>query len=202
VIRGHADKTSAHLLYARYSEEKWKCKEVNTRIEYEFATTVLFNELQAQDFPIKTMEDLLLYLPLFSKQIFNDCLYRFSGDTYGDSQQNYIRQKLKFCYDRIDHKDAKQYADRIRKFMSEKPVVYDVTGKTRSADKLDKYDEWIRIAEQDMDAFNQFMNDTYCDNKLLAQWLEYQVALIEYASTTECFGDEFLEKAKEYLEAN
>jgi transcriptional regulator with XRE-family HTH domain len=197
-INGANNETSAQSLFEKYSEGNREPTNDEDELEREFAATVLLFEVLNNEYPIKTLEDLILYLPLFRRDDFDDILCRFQGSVYGNSK-DYVREKLKYCYERIENLPAKGFADKERKYMSEEPTVYGVTEKTRDVARLDKFAEWKEECLCKTNLIRKcargFKVSDYWDKENLA----YLIALFEYASKPGYFGEEFYEEARECL---
>lgn len=90
---------------------------------------------------IQTLNDFLLYLPLFNQRKLIDFLDRSIGN-WGTNDA-YIRQQLKCLYEGIPESDEKKYADRYRRYYLSTPTISCVTDDTKNEKKLEKYAEWI-----------------------------------------------------------
>jgi hypothetical protein len=188
-IKGHVENKPIRPLFEKYSDAQQGHNDEALQIEFDFASAVLCNEMENQEYPIKTLADIILYLPLFTKEIFNDCLYRIQGDTYGDERKCYILKKLSYCYNNIENLDARQFADNLREYLSKKPVAYDITGKTRDKAKYEKYDEWMKITMEIMDSYSQFIKGVDKKSDFLKQELAYRATLLEYTSRAPHYTD-------------
>ena len=94
--------------------------------ELNFIHTVLKNEYAKKCFPINTLEDFLICLPLFSLRDIRDFLQRIEGN-WGKSkgQKYYRREKLKYLYDHIENKKAKKFVEFYKQYFLEKPFLED-----------------------------------------------------------------------------
>lgn len=112
-------------------------KVLNTEEDVEWRlieSTILHNE------NIETLEEFLLYLPLFPLDALVDFLNRAIGN-WGNNRV-YVQQQLKRLFAEIPNDEAKKYADEYRKFYLETPTINNVTDETKNERKLQKLDEW------------------------------------------------------------
>ena len=196
-IKGNPDESFAGSLLEEHFDALSQSQDEKEEIELEFASTVLLNEVKDKEHPIKSLYDLILYLPLIPKEVLNDSLSRIQGDVYHG--RDYVLEQMSYCYREIDDEEAKAYADSKRKYLSPRPSVYEMTVETRDKGRIEAYKEWEDSLLNEMKAFRQFWGDSPCDNEALVPPLAYLMALSKYTSTT-LFGAETSKKAEQILE--
>lgn len=193
-IKGNPDESFARSLLKECIEALSESQDEKEEIELEFASAVLLSEVKGKEHPIKSLYDLILYLPLIPKEVLNDSLNRIQGDVYRG--RDYVLKQMSYCYRRINDQEAKAYADSARKYLSPRPSVYETTAKTKDKGKIEAYKEWEDAFLSEMEAFERFWRDSPCDNEALVPPLAYQMALSKYTSTTPFSDTEISEKAE------
>lgn len=98
----------------------------------EFKLNVIYNEYVNHSLPIKSLEELLLVLPLFNPHNFSNVLLSFDGDV-GWRNRNYILRRLKRLYDQIEDTKAKEYVKYYKEYFLTYPFVDDIDIDTRGA---------------------------------------------------------------------
>lgn len=199
-VKGDSGETSARSLFDRYIEEEigFEDEDETVRMESEFASVVLMHESKSREYPIKSLFDLVLYLPLIPKEVLEDSLARIQGAVYGRNQ-DYVLDQMKYCYDEINDLEARKYADSKRKYLSGRLSVYDITDKTRDRVSNERYDEWRIESQKESEAYRRYCEDKPCDTEVLTPTLAYRMALSEYTSSMLFINAVEFEKAKDIL---
>lgn len=125
----------------RPMEESYECV-----TKEDFISAVLFHEYKKQSYPITTLEEFLLYLPLFSLDDLHNCLNRIQ-DNLADNW-DYVLKQLQRMYDRIEHINAKQYAEWYQNYFFRYPRINRMYGDILRKDKRAKYDNLQRELPQ------------------------------------------------------
>ncbi len=115
--------------------ERYDCHSVD-----EFKEHILFHEYITMNYPIKTLEEFLLYFPLFHFEYMKDFLQRAKNN--GGKNTHYIYQKLKYMYQHIDNQKAKIYADSYKNYYLKYPKLHEIDDKTKLKAKTQKYNKW------------------------------------------------------------
>jgi len=110
--------------------------------------TVIFNEYQRKNTKISSLNEFLLYLPLFEPYCLVDALYRINGNLRHN--QDYVEKQLDCLYQKTPVSPAKSYADMCRYFYLTSPSVYGISENTKDTYKIQKFNEY-RIWSWDSD---------------------------------------------------
>lgn len=124
-----------------------------------FVSTVLFNEYYSQHAHIQSLEEFLLYLPLFDFKILADVFHRLQGNL--KSNHKYVLKQLNRLYDHIPNSFAKDYADSYQYYHLMTPTVLELGMRSDVCDvkpeKHARYCEWIASAsiEKELTAYEK-----------------------------------------------
>lgn len=142
----------------------------------------LLNEVYKREYPITTLFDFLLYLPLIPEDVLRDFLNRVQGDVYGDHQRFYIFDQLRHCYGEIENLVAKKYADSKRERMSKRPNCFDWNDKTKDEGSIEKFEKDLRLEFDEAIEASRLLSGRLADLDLAAPFLAYAMEVNDYAS--------------------
>lgn len=108
VTKGEAEQVD---LGEKKTKKRVKPSQMDVKTRGEFVKCVLYHTYVDRTDPIQTLDEFLLFLPLFSWRQTVDFFRRAEGN-WGNG--NYLREKLKFLCDHIQNQEAKAYAEYYR----------------------------------------------------------------------------------------
>ena len=118
--------------------------------------SVLLYEKYTKSQHIKTLEDFLLYFPLFDPWFFHNFLLKAEGNTGVNSR--YLLKQINRLFSQISDKNALEYANNYKHFVMDHPKVHDVCDNTSLASshaKVAEYLAWIHSSSY------QIQSDAY-----------------------------------------
>ena len=143
--------------------------------ELNFIHTVLKNEYAKKCFPINTLEDFLICLPLFSLRDIRDFLQRIEGN-WGKSkgQKYYRREKLKYLYDHIENKKAKKFVEFYKQYFLEKPFLETITNNSKLDYKHVKLNRGFEETQKISEIYDEFKKEykNFCNQLKLLDILQ------------------------------
>lgn len=138
--------------YVEYMEEDPKYTEyLNDKQKLFYPDLRCKQLLNWEHYPIKTLAEFIIYLPLMDPARLADVLFRIAGDTF--DREDYLLQEVAYLYESIPDSKAKQFADyqaakmRLSELLKDCNNAYteDEIKEMLSDEMSDMYDEYQKI---------------------------------------------------------
>jgi hypothetical protein len=106
----------------------------------ELNTHISININHNQEYPITTLYEFLLYLPLFNVYRLGDILFKVHGQI--GVNRKYVLDQLKYLYSTIEDDDAKEFVEMWRKFYLESPSINSIDDRSQKVIEQNKINDY------------------------------------------------------------
>lgn len=150
--------------------------EINSKEEV--YNLIVLNELVKTTYPVTTLDEFLLILPLVNFPDLQEFFIRINGNI--GTNKDYVYNQLKYLYDNIPNDKAKKYVSRIKEYYLTYPSVNYIYEDSQLPIKLlksEKYiettyktDEYKKMYKAYKDKFEDFLNKLFNKRKSSSRW--------------------------------